>query len=255
MPDDKPADALKATLGKLPSHAIGMVRLPSIAAATLDGFRALPDLTGMTSDAMDLLGIAGSAPASVLRPTDSSARIVGRALTVRNLPSSISVADAVAGGVSQMAEIEAHHLAEPGDVLVVQGVDGVSNMGGLSATTGHRQGEIGAIVDGGVRDIGQSRSIGYPIWSRSVSPITGKWRVRTVAVNVAVTICGVTVEPGDIVLADEVGVCFVPLARADEVLALASGIRTKEQQRQDRLEAIGAGNEFALAAATRKGTP
>ena len=52
----------------------------------LDGFSALPDLTGIASDAMDELGIVGAVPAAVLRPTDPKARIVGRALTVRNAP-------------------------------------------------------------------------------------------------------------------------------------------------------------------------
>ena len=120
--------------------------------------------------------------------------------------------DRVKAGVSGLGEIEAHNLAEPGDVLVLQGVDQVSNLGGISATIGHRQGEIGAIVDGGVRDVDHSRDIGYAIWSKSVSPITGKWRVETVAVNKPVTICGIAVNPGDLVLADETGVCFIPRA-------------------------------------------
>ncbi len=60
----------------MPPDAIGMLALPTIAAEILDGFRALPDLTGMSSDAMDELGIVGVIPASVLRPTDSNAQIV-----------------------------------------------------------------------------------------------------------------------------------------------------------------------------------
>jgi len=53
--------------------------------------------------------------------------------------------------------------ALPGDVLVVQGVDQVSNMGGMSASIGRRQGQIGAIVDGGVCDIDHGRGSGYAI--------------------------------------------------------------------------------------------
>src|SRR5262249_10929141 len=161
---------------------------------------------GMASDAMDELGIVGVIPASVLRPTDRSARIVGRALTVKNVVAGGSVPEAVAAGISGLGEIEAANLAGPGGVLVGGGVGGVSNLGGMSATIGHRQGEIGAIVDGGARDVDHSRAAGYPIWSRSVSPITGKWRVKTVAVNQPVAICGIVVAPGDMVLADEVGV-------------------------------------------------
>ena len=208
----------KQTLGKLAADAFGMLDLPVLPPDILDGFRGLPDLTGMASDAMDELGIAGVVPASVLRPTDPKARVVGRALTVRNVAATAPVPAMVKAAVSGLSEIEAHNLAEPGDVIVLQGVDLVSNLGGISATIGRRQGEIGAIVDGGARDVDHSRGIGYPIWSRSVSPITGKWRVQTIAVNKPVSICGVTVNPGDVVLADEVGVCFIPRQRAGEVL-------------------------------------
>jgi regulator of RNase E activity RraA len=134
-----------------------------------------------------------------------------------------------------LAEIEAHNLAEPGDILVLQGVDQISNMGSISASIGRRQGELGAIVDGAVRDVDHSREIGYAIWSRSVSPITGKWRIETVAVNQPVSICGVTVDPGDLVLADEVGVCFIPRERAAEVLERAQRIATNEKARQAKI--------------------
>jgi regulator of RNase E activity RraA len=184
---------------------------------------------------MDELGIVGAVPAAVLRPTDPQARIVGRALTVRNIAAKATVPDAVKSGISGLGEIEAHNLAEPGDVVVLQGVDQVSNLGGISATIGHRQGEIGAIVDGGARDVDHSRGIGYPIWSRSVSPITGKWRVETVAINKPVSICGITINPGDIVLADEVGVCFIPRVRAAEVLQRVQRNAAAEKLREDKI--------------------
>lgn len=225
----------KQTLGKLPADAFGMLDLPPIAADVVEGFHALPDLTGMSSDAMDELGIAGAVPASVLKPTNPAARLVGRALTVRNIAAKASVAEAVAGGVSGLAEIEAHNLAEPGDVLVLQGVDQISNMGGMSASIGKRQGQLGAIVDGAVRDVDHGRDIGYAIWSRSVSPITGKWRIETVAVNKPVTICGVSVNPGDLVLADETGVCFIPRTRAADVLASVRKIAASEVAREAKI--------------------
>ena len=227
----------KETLGKLPADAFGMLDLPVLPAAILDGFRALPDLTGIASDAMDELGIVGAVPAAVLRPTDPKARIVGRALTVYNVPADAPAAEKVKAGVSGLGEIEAHNLAEAGDVIVLQGVDQVSNLGGISATIGHRQGEIGAIVDGGARDIDHSRSIGMPVWSKSVSPLTGKWRVETVAVNKPVIICGIAVNPGDLVLADETGVCFIPRERAAEVLARAQRNAAAEKLREEKIAA------------------
>jgi len=184
---------------------------------------------------MDELGIVGAVPAALLRPTDPNVRIVGRALTVRNVAQTAPVADAVKTGISGLGEIEAHNLAEPGDVIVLQGVDLVSNLGGISATIGYRQGELGAIVDGGVRDVDHSRGIGYPIWSRSVTPITGKWRVETIDINRPVSIFGVTVNPGDLVLADETGVCFIPRERAADVLQRTQHNAAAEQRREEKI--------------------
>ncbi len=73
----------KTTLGKLPADAFGMLDLPKIDAAIIEGFRALPDLTGMSSDVMDELGIVGAIPASVLKPTDPKARFGFTAWTAR----------------------------------------------------------------------------------------------------------------------------------------------------------------------------
>jgi 4-hydroxy-4-methyl-2-oxoglutarate aldolase len=221
----------KTVLGRLSPERFGMLDLPKFDVALVEGFLALPDLTGMTSDAMDDLGLMGAVPASALTPTDPSRRIVGRALTVENRRLSSDIAEAVCEGRSRLGEIEAHNLAEPGDVLVIQGLQGISSMGGISASIGLRQGEIGAIVDGAVRDTPHSRNIGYPIWSRGVSPLTGKWRIETVSINQPVSICGVTVSPGDLVAADETGVCFVPRGAAGMVLARARAIALDERAR------------------------
>ena len=208
-----------------------------VANEVLEGFRALGDLTGTVSDVLDQLGIAGAVPAATLKPSDPRARIAGRALTVLNRARKESVPEAVATGKSGLGEINAHRIAQPGDVLVIQGVPNVSSLGGTSATVGKRQGEIGAIVDGGVRDVDHSRGIGYPIWSSSVTPITGKWRVETAGVNVPVVIAGVHVSPGDVVLADECGVCVVPMKRAAEVLAIAQRWSAWEAERLKKLAA------------------
>ena len=219
----------KRPLGKLAPEAIVRLEIARIDSRVLEGFRALADLTGTTSDALDELGIEAVVPGSVLRPSDPRARLVGQAITVLNRESSKRRKD------SGLADIEAHNLAEPGDALVVQGVAGISSMGGVSASIGRRQGEAGAIVDGAVRDIDHSREIGYPVWSSGVSPITGKWRIETVAINGPVRIAGIEVHPGDVVVADECGVCFVPCARAAEVLAVAQRLMLSERNRLEKL--------------------
>jgi regulator of RNase E activity RraA len=236
--------------GKVPRERIGTLELPRLPAELLAAFRTLEDLSGVVSDALDELGIAGAIPSSTLRPTDARARLCGPALTVLNRPLDIAVAQAVRANVSRLGEIEAHNLARPGDVLVIQGVEGISSMGAISASIGRRQGEAGAVVDGAVRDIAHSRGIGYPVWSKGASPITGKWRIETVAINVPVSICGVAVKPGDLVLADEVGVCFVPHERSAEVLAVVQRILGYEKE---RLAQIAAGTPVPdLAKAPRK---
>jgi 4-hydroxy-4-methyl-2-oxoglutarate aldolase len=137
-----------------------------------------------------------------------------------------------------MAEFEAHNLASPGDVLVIEGVPGVSNMGGISARTGKRQGEAGAIVMGGVRDIAHSRAVDYPVWSSDITPVTGKWRIETVEINGPVEIGPVRVWPGDLVVADDTGVCFIP---RDVVLEVLEAAERKAGAEDFRCKAIDDG--------------
>jgi regulator of RNase E activity RraA len=221
----------KKPIGKIPAEAILMLDVPRYERDVIEGFQSLADLTGTVSDAMDELGLEGVIPASVLQPTVPRSRIVGPALTLRNVEQRDNAYKGAQERVSKMAEIEAHNLAEPGDVLVIEGVVGISNMGGLSATIAKRQGEVGAVVDGGVRDIEQQREIGFPVWTRGVSSVTGKWRLQTVAVNGTVRVCGKQVRPGDLVVADEGAVCFIPREHVAAVLKRAQEIAEGEARR------------------------
>lgn len=227
----------KKPIGKVPVDSILQLDIERYPQEVIEGFRALNDLTGTVSDAMDEMGLEGVIPASVLAPTLPQSRIVGPALTLRNVEQRDNAYKGARERVSKMAEIEAHNLAEAGDVLVIEGVCGVSNMGGLSATIGKRQGEVGAIVDGGVRDIEQQRAIGFPVWTRGVSSVTGKWRLQTVAINGTVRVCGVQVRPGDLVVADEGAVCFVPRESVEAVLKRAREIAEGEAHRYADIQA------------------
>jgi regulator of RNase E activity RraA len=229
--------AEKKLTGKIARERIRMLETPRPPAGIIEGFQALGDATGIISDVMDELGMTGVVGASVLKPTLAGSRIVGPALTVRNIVQREHVYEAARRHVNKMAEFEAHNLARPGDVVVIDGVAGISNMGGISAQTGKRQGETGAIVFGGIRDVAHSRRVGYPVWSTEVTPVTGKWRIETIEINGEIEVAGIRVAPGDIVLADDTGVCFIPRARAAEVLELA---RKKSAAEEAKCAAIDA---------------
>jgi 4-hydroxy-4-methyl-2-oxoglutarate aldolase len=229
----------KRLTGRIAPERIRLMTTPRPPAGAVERFRAIGDPTGVISDAMDELGIPpGVIGASVLRPTIPGTTMVGPALTIRNV---LQRADPLAGArnsVNRMAEFEAHNLASPGDVLVIQGVANLSNMGGISAQTGKRQGEAGAIVMGGIRDIAHSRAVGYPLWSSDISPVTGKWRLETVEINGSIELGGVRIEPGDLVVADDTGVCFIPRDFILEVLELAE---KKAKAEELRCKAIDGG--------------
>src|SRR5215210_3870573 len=226
----------RKTLGRLPRDAIRMLEIPRMREDFVEDFKALVDLTGTISDAMDELGIVGVIPAYLLPPVNTGTRIVGHALTVRNIQRTAQIHKAALDKSNTQGESEAHNLAEPGDVLVIEGVMGCSNMGGQSATIARRQGFIGAIVDGTVRDPQQYREMGWPVWCRGFTPITGKWRMQTVEVNGKVQICGIQVSPGDLVCADEAGVCFVPREQAAAVLEAARKIDSGDTKRKNDIE-------------------
>ena len=229
----------KKLTGRIAADRIRMQSTPKPPSGAVERFLALGDCSGIISDVMDELGIpSGVIGASVLRPTIPGRTIAGPALTVRNILQRIDPLEGARRQVNRMAEFEAHNLAQPGDVLVIQGVPNMSNMGGISAQTGKRQGEVGAIVQGGVRDIAHSRALGYPVWSSDITPVTGKWRLETVEINGPIQIGEVRVAPGDLVVADDTGVCFIP---RDVVLEVLEGAEKKAKAEEVRCKAIDDG--------------
>jgi len=230
--------AEKKLTGKIARERIRLMETPPAPVGIIEGFRALGDASGIISDVMDELGITGVIGASVLKPTIAGSRMVGPALTVRNIMQREHVYESARRHVNKMAEFEVHNLARAGDVVVIDGVAAISNMGGISAQTGKRQGEAGAVVFGGVRDIAHSRRVGYPVWATDVTPVTGKWRIETIEINGEIEIAGIRVAPGDIVFADDTGVCFIPRSRAAEMLELA---KQKSAAEEKKCAAIDAG--------------
>ena len=209
----------KKLTGRIAADRIRMTSTPKPPKGVVERFLALGECTSLISDVMDELGVPeGAIGATVLKPTLPGKMVVGPALTVRNITQRTDPLAAAQKQLNKMAEFEAHNLAEDGDVLVIQGVAGMSNMGGVSAQTGQRQGERGAIVMGGVRDVRHSRAIGYPVWASEITPVTGKWRLETVEINGEIQMGDVRVNPGDLVVADDTGVVFIPRDFIMEVL-------------------------------------
>jgi regulator of RNase E activity RraA len=128
--------------------------------------------------------------------------------------------------------VEMIDSARAGDVgvIVMEGSLDVAAMGGLMGTAAKSRGMAGMVLDGAVRDVREIRALGLPVFARSVSPANAVGRFASVANNVPVECAGVTITPGDIVVASEEGVVVVPKDRAAEVLKRAEEIAQREQK-------------------------
>ena len=113
------------------------------------------------------------------------------------------------------------YRAEPGDVVVVEaGDDFMAVAGGNVCAIARNRGVAGFVVDGVIRDIGESRANGFPLFARGRSPIPAG-KEGPGEINHPIRCGGVVVHPGDMVVADDEGIVVVPLARAAEVLKKA----------------------------------
>lgn len=136
------------------------------------------------------------------------------------------------GSKASQGMLDAIDAAPAGSVYVMVMPDGadIAGIGGLMATAMKFRGLAGAVVDAAVRDTPQIRKLQFPVFSRGVSPATSVNHYRFVAMNVPVVCAGVTVNPGDIVTADEDGVAVVPRAKAAEVLKRAQEMDDTEHR-------------------------
>ena len=123
-------------------------------------------------------------------------------------------------------------------VMVVEdGID-IAGMGGLMGTAMSARGYAGAVIDGGVRDVGYLRKIGFPVFALGIVPSTSVNHYRFAGANVPVVCDGVAVHPYDVVVADSDGVVVVPRAKAQEVLALAQQLDFKEHSMYPYIEKL-----------------
>lgn len=153
--------------------------------------------------------------------------IVGRAVTSLVKP---APAEQATPALSTKHSVEMIDNAKPGEVgiIVMEGTLDIAAMGNLMATAAKVRGMAGMVLDGAIRDMWDIRRMGLTVYARSISPRTAVGHYATVARNIPVECGGITVRPGDIIVADEDGVVVVPAERAAEVLEKAQEIDQRE---------------------------
>lgn len=184
---------------------------PRPSAADLAAFANAP--TGWVVDAQARRG----ALPHWIRPLSEKTRFVGAALTVRTRP------------VDNLAPYAALKFAKPGDVLVVavDGADSGSVLGDILLGMARNAGIVAAVTDGVVRDIAGINQVGIPCFARALSP-NSPFKDGPGEVGLPVTLGGVIVGPGDLLVGDADGVVVVPHAMIGQVANEIDAVAKKE---------------------------
>jgi regulator of RNase E activity RraA len=156
-------------------------------------------------------------------------RIVGRAVTALMRPATPEQATPALSARHSVGMIDNARPGEVGVIVIENGLD-VAGLGGLMATAATARGMAGVIIDGGVRDLAEVRALNLPVYARSVVPSTSVGRYATVANQIPVNCAGVTIRPGDVIVAGEDGVVAVPREKAADVLQRAREIDERESR-------------------------
>lgn len=195
-----------------------------------------PFSTSTVSDALDRLGIGGGCKG--IRPVIPNVKIAGTAYTIRYVP-----VGATKGTVGDYIDD-----VPRGDVIVLDnnGRTDCTVWGDILTVTAKMKGIAGTVIDGVCRDMPTILEEKYPVFSRGAFMMTGKDRVMVEATQVMVSIGGVQVRPGDILVGDDSGVVVVPQEMAAQVLELAKTVSEAENQIVD---AVRSGLSLAEARA------
>lgn len=202
--------------------------------------------TAALTDVLDDRGLREQTLPHELRPLAPGMRLAGPAFTVQGRPVDTQDWDAAIRKTLAMLG-----SVPPGQVAVYAcDHDVAAHFGELSATSLASREVAGCVLDGGCRDVRFIVDLGFPVFSRFVTPEDSTWRWQIEATQVPVTIGRVRIEPGDWIVADEDGVVAVPAGVAADVLAEAEAKAATE----DRIRVAVREGMLPLEAYERFGT-
>jgi regulator of RNase E activity RraA len=197
----------------------------------LEGYRHVE--VASVSDALEKISGKKMYMSHRMRPIFGS-RFAGFALTVQLKKEANHDPHALEG---MLAAIDGGGANSVYVMAVEDGID-IAGMGGLMGTAMSVRGFSGAVIDGGVRDVAYLPKIGFPVYALGIVPSTSVSHYRFGGANIPVNCDGVTVNAGDIIVADADGVVAVPRAQAAQVLALAQEMDFKEHSMYADIEKL-----------------